>query len=78
MFDIENQKYAVKLGVIFGLVTGILCGIFIFAKGLDAQTLVYSLSIIIPASLCIGTLGFLIGKIFDNEEKKESSNQMFK
>ncbi len=78
MIDLENQKYAFKISMIFAITTAIICGIFIFSKGLDAETLIYSLSIIVPASSCIGILGFLIGKIFDSEKKKGSSNHMFK
>lgn len=76
---IKKLTYSHKISGIFATLSALLCGILILSKGVpDLKMLTYAFSIIVPASLCAGFAGFLIGKIFDNENKKGSTGQFFK
>lgn len=71
--------YSHKISGILACSTAMICGILIFSKSVpDLNLLIYGMGVILPASFCAGVLGFFIGKIFDSENKKTGSNQMFK
>lgn len=75
----KKLTYSHKISGIFASLTALVCGVLIFSKGLpDMNLLIYGLSVIIPASLCVGIAGYLIGMIFDKENKKGSPGQFFK
>lgn len=71
--------FAQKISGMFACGTALICGVFIFSKSLpDLNLLLYGLSVIVPASVCTGMMGFLIGKILDSQNKKKSAGQFFK
>lgn len=75
----KRLTYSHKICGIFACATAFICGVFIFSKGFpDLNVLVYGASIIFPAAFIAGASGFLIGKIFDDENKKGSAEQFFK
>ena len=69
----NNIKYAHKIGGMLASLTAFICAalIFINAQVITMATLIYALSIVVPAVLVVGYLGFQIGKIFDTKKKKK-------
>lgn len=71
----EEYSYAKKIGGMLACLSVIVCGGIIYAKSisdLDLNILLYGATVIIPASLCMGFLGYSIGKIFDSRNKTKS------
>jgi len=63
-----------KIGGMLACLAVIVCGSIIFTKSVpDLNLLLYGATVVIPASLCMGLLGYLIGKIFDSINKTKSS-----
>lgn len=70
----KGIKYAYKIGGMSASLTTFICTaiIFVNTRGvISMATLLYALSIIVPAALIVGYLGFQIGKIFDSTKKKK-------
>lgn len=69
-----KTKYAKKISGMLASLTAFICTCFIFynASVITMGTLLYALSIIVPAVLVVGYLGFRIGKIFDSKKKNKS------
>lgn len=77
----KGITYAAKLGGMAGCLTVFLCcaNIFIRVKGeADLSTLIYTLTIIVPAGLIVGYLAYRVGKIFDSTKKKKKLNKFTK
>ncbi len=72
--------YSKKFSGMMASLTAFVCGGLIFARSstFDLNLLIHGLSIIIPAAIIVGYLGFQIGKIFDVPRKKRSLNSMLK
>ncbi len=72
--------YSKKFSGMMASLTAFVCGALIFARSatFDLDLLIHGLSIIIPAAIIVGYLGFQIGKIFDVPRKKRSLNSMLK
>ena len=56
--------------------TIIVCGTLIFCTNLDfsINSLIYAIKFFIPSCLVMGTLGYLMGKILDQNKQKIKSN----
>ncbi len=76
----NSKKYALKISGMLASLTAFLCTTLIFfnAEIITLSTLLYALSIIVPATLIVGYLGFQIGKIFDSTKKKNKLNRFLK
>ena len=76
----SSKKYAYKISGMLASLTAFLCTALIFfnAEIITLSTLLYALSIIVPATLIVGYLGFQIGKIFDSTKKKNKLNRFIK
>lgn len=77
----KGITYAQKLCGMSASLTAFLCSAIIFLKtttSMDMNTLVYALCTIVPASVIVGTFGYLIGKIFDGTKKKKKLNKFIK
>ena len=72
--------YSKKFCGMMASLTAFVCGALIFARStvFDLDLLLHGLSIIIPAAIVVGYLGFQIGKIFDLPRKKRSLDSMLK
>ena len=72
--------YSKKFSGMMASLTAFVCGALIFTRSsiFDLDLLLHGLSIIIPAAVVVGYLGFQIGKIFDVPRKKKSLNSMLK
>lgn len=72
--------YAQKISGMLASLTAFLCTAIIFLKSstINMTVLIYALSIIVPATLATGVLGYFIGKIFDSKKKKKSLNNFIK
>ena len=70
----NNNKYAKKISGMLASLTAFICTALIFYnhKVMTMATLIYALTIIVPAVVVVGYLGFQIGKIFDSTKKKKS------
>lgn len=68
----KKQSYAKRLAALFASGSILFFGTIIFlnAMSLDAATIHYALSVVIPFAFAMGFLGFLIGKILDNQKIK--------
>lgn len=73
-------KYSQKLGGMSASLTVFLCTTIIFlrAESISMSLLLYALSIIVPAGLITGYLGFKTGQIFDSTKKKKSLKNLIK
>lgn len=71
--DNNGIKYSHKIGGMLASLTAFICTALIFFNSpvITMATLIYALSIIVPAVLIVGYLGFQIGKIFDTKKKKK-------
>ncbi len=76
----KSITYAQKLGGMLASLTTFVCCclLFLTLQSMTMNDLIYALSIIIPAALITGFLGFQIGKIFDSKKKKKSLNKFIK
>ena len=76
----KSITYAQKLGGMLASLTTFVCCciIFLTIRTMTMNDLIYALSIIIPAAVITGFLGFQIGKIFDSKKKKKSLNKFIK
>ncbi len=76
----SSKKYAYKISGMLASLTAFLCTALIFfnSEVIRLSTLFYALSIIVPATLIVGYLGFRIGKIFDSTRKKNKFNRLMK
>ncbi len=65
-----------KLGSLFASFAILSFGLLSFLNSfsLSGNSVLYVLSIILPAALCLGFVGYLIGRIFDNKKNHESFN----
>ena len=70
----NSIKYSHKISGMLASLTAFICTALIFlnAQVITMATLIYALSIIVPAILSVGYLGFQIGKIFDTKKKKRN------
>lgn len=76
----KGITYSTKISGMLASLTAFLCTVIIFLKSttINMTVLIYALSTIIPATLSMGVLGYLIGKIFDSTKKKKSLNKFMK
>ena len=76
----NKKKYSQKISGMLASLTAFLCTALIFfnAEIITLSTLLHALSIIVPATLIVGYLGFQIGKIFDSTKKKNKLNRFIK
>lgn len=76
----EKIKYSKKISGLLASLTAFICTTLIFlnAPVITMNTLIYALSIIIPATLIVGYLGFKIGNIFDTKKKRKSLTRLTK
>ncbi len=72
--------YSQKISGMLASLTAFLCTTIIFLKSttINMTVLLYALSVILPATLAMGFLGYFIGKIFDSTKKKKSLNKFIK
>lgn len=68
----DKLKYSKKISGLLASLTAFICTTLIFLNSpiITMGTLLYALSIIVPAVLIVGYLGFKIGNIFDKKKKK--------
>lgn len=73
-------KYSKKISGLLASLTAFICTslIFLNAPIITMGTLIYALSIIVPAVLVVGYLGFKIGNIFDTKKKRKSLTRLTK
>lgn len=76
----KTITYAQKISGMLASITAFLCTgiIFLNSSTMNMNVLLYALSIIVPATLIMGFLGNLIGKIFDSTKKKKTLNRFMK
>ena len=76
----NSKKYSQKISGMLASLTAFLCTALIFfnAEIITLSTLLYALSIIVPATLIVGYLGFQIGKILKKKKKKNKLNRFIK
>lgn len=76
----KGISYAVKISGMSASLTVFLCTTIIFLKShtINMSVLLYALSIIIPAGIATGFLGYYIGKTFDSARKKKSLKGLIK
>lgn len=70
----KGITYSMKISGLLASLTAFICTALIFFKSstINMVMLIHALSIIIPATIIMGFLGHLIGKIFDSTRKKRS------
>ena len=73
-------KYSQKISGLLASLTAFVCTTLIFLNApiITMGTLLYALSIIVPAVLVVGYLGFKIGNIFDTKKKRKSLTRLTK
>ena len=74
----KKISYSHKISGMLASLTAFVCTAMIFFNNrvMTLGTLIYALSIIVPAVIVVGYLGFQIGKIFDSTKKKKSLTSM--
>lgn len=70
----KSITYSLKISGLMASLTAFVCTALIFLKSqtINMTVLLHALSIIVPATIVMGYLGHLIGKIFDSTKKKKS------
>lgn len=76
----KGINYAKRFSGMLASLTTFLCSIIIFVKSseITLDVLLYALSIIVPAAVLTGLLGYYIGKIFDSTRKKRKLKKFIK
>lgn len=77
---LKGINYAKRFSGMLASLTTFLCSIIIFVKSseITLDVLLYALSIIVPAAVLTGVLGYYIGKIFDSTRKKRKLKKFIK
>lgn len=77
---LKGINYAKRFSGMLASLTTFLCSIIIFVKSseITLDVLLYALSIIVPAAVLTGLLGYYIGKIFDSTRKKRKLKKFIK
>ena len=77
----KNITCAKKFCGMSASLTIFLCSAIIFVKTkgmINFETLLYTLYIVVPGALIVGTLGYYTGKIFDGKKKKRKLNKFIR
>ena len=77
----KNITCAKKFCGMSASLTVFLCSAIIFVKTkgmINFETLLYTLYIVVPGALIVGTLGYYTGKIFDGTKKKKKLNKFIR
>ncbi len=68
-------SYAKKIGGMLACAAVLVCGGIVYTRSVpDLNVLLYGTLVIVPAAVCMGFLGYFIGKIFDSVNKTKSSD----
>ncbi len=76
----KGINYAKRFSGMLASLTTFLCAIIIFVRSaeINLNVLFYALSIIIPAALITGVLGYYIGKILDSTKRGKKLKKYIK
>lgn len=76
----KGINYAKRFSGMLASLTTFLCSIIILVKSqeITLNVLLYALSIIVPAAVVTGGLGYYIGKILDSTRKKRKLKKFIK
>ena len=76
----KGVNYAKRFSGMLASLTTFLCALIIFVRSaeINLDVLLYALSIIVPAALITGVLGYYIGKIFDSTRKGQKLKKYIK
>ena len=76
----KGVNYAKRFCGMLASLTTFVCAFIIFVRSseINIDVLFYALSIIIPAAVITGVLGYYIGKIFDSTKKRKKLKKYIK
>lgn len=76
----KGVNYAKRFSGMLASLTTFLCALIIFVRSaeINLSVLLYALSIIVPAALITGILGYYIGKIFDSTRRGKKLKKYMK
>ncbi len=76
----KGVNYAKRFSGMLASLTTFFCAAIIFVRSseININVLIYALSIIIPAALMTGFLGYYIGKIFDSTRRGKKLKKYIK